>query len=60
MLAKLAGQIKDSPTINHVLLAERRELRTAILEALAPRRTARLAVACALAEVAGHGAAGHA
>ena len=60
LLGKLAGQLKDSPTINVILMPEWRELQTAILKALAPHRDARLAVTTALAEMESHHAAGHA
>jgi len=60
LLAKLAGQLKDSPTINVVLMPEWRELQAAILRALAPHGEARMAVASALAEVESHHGAGYA
>ncbi len=60
LLGKLAGQLKDSPTINVILMPEWRELQTAILKALAPHRDARLAVTAALVEMESHHAAGHA
>ena len=60
LLAKLAGELQDSPTINVILMPEWRELQTAILKALAPHRDARLAVTTALAEMESHHAAGHA
>ncbi len=60
LLGKLAGQLKDSPTINVILMPEWRELQTAILKALAPHRDARLAVASALAEMESYHAPGHA
>jgi len=59
LLAKLAGQLKDSPTINVVLMPEWRELQAAILWALAPHGEARLAVAAALSEVESHHAVSH-
>ncbi len=57
LLAKLAGQLKDAPTVNILISAEWRGLQAAILAALAPHPGARLAVARALEEV-GH--VGHA
>ena len=53
LLAKLAGQLKDAPTVNILISAEWRGLQAAILAALAPHPDARLAVARALKEV-GH------
>ncbi len=60
LLAKLAGQLKDAPTINVVLMPEWRQLQAAILTALEPHIEARLAVASALSEVESHHAPGHA
>ncbi len=57
LLAKLAGQLKDAPTVNILISAEWRGLQAAILAALAPHPDARLAVARALEEI-GH--VGHA
>ncbi len=60
LLAKLAGQLKDSPTINVILMPEWRQLQAAILAALEPHVEARLAVASALTELESQHAAGHA
>ena len=60
LLGKLAGQLQVAPTINLVLMPEWREFQGAILQALAPHRNARLAVAAALSDFEGHHAAGHA
>ncbi len=60
LLAKLAGQLKDAPTINVVLMPEWRQLQAAILTALEPHIEARLAVASALSEVERYHAPGHA
>ncbi len=60
LLAKLAGQLKDAPTVNLILMPEWRQLQAAILEALGPHREARLAVAAALADVETHHVPGHA
>ena len=56
LLGKLAGQLRDAPTINFVLSAEWQFVQANILAALAPYPEARLAVAHALGEsgVAGH------
>ncbi len=51
LLAKLAGQLKDAPTVNILVSAEWRGLQAVILEALEPHTVARLAVAEALATV---------
>ena len=51
LLAKLAGQLKDAPTVNILISAEWRGLQTVILKALEPHAAARLAVAEALATV---------
>ena len=48
LLGKLAGQLKDSPTINLVLSAEWLTVQAAVLTALEPHPDARLAVAGAL------------
>jgi hypothetical protein len=60
LLAKLAGQLKDSPTINLILMPEWRQLQAAILAALEPHVEARLAVASALSELESQHAPGHA
>ncbi len=60
LLAKLAGQLKDAPTVNVVLMPEWRQLQAAILTALEPHIEARLAVASALSEVESFHAPGHA
>ena len=60
LLAKLAGQLKDAPTVNLILMPEWRQLQAAILAALEPHAEARLAVASALSEVESHHAPGHA
>jgi hypothetical protein len=56
LLAKLAGQLRDAPTINLVLSAEWQAVQANVLTALDPYPDARLAVAHALGEsgVAGH------
>ena len=51
LLAKLAGQLKDAPTVNILISAEWRGLQAVILEALEPHAPARLAVAEALARM---------
>ncbi len=60
LLAKLAGQLKDAPTFNLILMPEWRELQTAILAALGPHAEARLAVVSALSKLESHHAPGHA
>jgi hypothetical protein len=47
-LARLAGELKDSPTINLVLSAEWLTVQAAVLTALEPHPEARLAVSSAL------------
>ena len=56
LLGKLAGQLRDAPTINLVLSAEWQAVQANVLTALDPYPEARLAVAHALGEsgVAGH------
>ncbi len=51
LLAKLAGQLKDAPTVNILVSAEWRGLQAVILQALEPHAQARLAVAEALTTV---------
>ncbi len=51
LLAKLAGQLKDAPTVNILISAEWRGRQTVILKALEPHAAAKLAVAEALATV---------
>ncbi len=51
LLGKLAGQLKDAPTVNILVSAEWRGLQAVILEALEPHAQARLAVAEALTTV---------
>ena len=51
LLAKLAGQLKDAPTVNILVSAEWQGLQAIILQALEPHAVARLAVAEALATV---------
>ncbi len=51
LLGKLAGQLKDAPTINILVSAEWRGLQAVILQALEPHAQARLAVAEALTTV---------
>ncbi len=51
LLAKLAGQLKDAPTVNILVSAEWQGLQAVILQALEPHTAARLAVAEALATV---------
>ena len=51
LLAKLAGQLKDAPTVNILVSAEWQGLQAVILQALEPHAGARLAVAEALATV---------
>ena len=60
LLGKLAGQLKDAPTINVILMPEWRQLQATILAALEPHAEVRLAVASALLERESHHAAGHA
>ena len=58
LLGKLAGQLRDAPTVNLFLTAEWREVQTAVLAALEEHPDARLAVAGALSQVNPH--VGHA
>ena len=58
LLGKLAGQLRDAPTINLFMTAEWREVQTAVLAALEAHPDARLAVAGALSQVHPH--VGHA
>ncbi len=51
LLGKLAGQLKDAPTINLVLSAEWLTVQAAVLTALEPHPDARLAVAGALGNI---------
>ncbi len=51
LLAKLAGQLKDAPTVNILVSSEWQGLQAVILQALEPHATARLAVAEALTTV---------
>ncbi len=51
LLAKLAGQLKDAPTVNILVSAEWQGLQAVILQALEPHAIARLAVAEALTTV---------
>ncbi len=51
LLAKLAGQLKDAPTVNILVSSEWQGRQAVILEALGPHAAARLAVAEALATV---------
>ncbi len=51
LLGKLAGQLKDAPTINLVLSAEWLTVQAAVLTALEPHPEARLAVSSALGGV---------
>ncbi len=51
LLGKLAGQLKDAPTINLVLSAEWLTVQAAVLTALEPHPDARLAVAGALGRI---------
>ncbi len=61
LLGKLAGALKDAPTINVVVTPEWRRIQATILAALEPHTEARLAVASALAEIEHvHHAPGHA
>ncbi len=60
LLGKLAGQLKDVPTVNILVSAEWRVVQVTILEALKSYPDARLAVAAALAEMEAHHALGHA
>ncbi len=48
LLARLAGELKDSPTINLVLSAEWLAVQAVVLTALEPHPEARLAVSSAL------------
>ena len=58
LLGKLAGQLRDAPTVNLFLTAEWREVQTAVLVALEAHPDARVAVADALSPVHPH--VGHA
>ncbi len=60
LLGKLAGQLKDAPTVNILISAEWRAVQAAILAALGSYPEARLAVTAALAEVETYHAPGHA
>ncbi len=51
LLGKLAGQLKDAPTINLVLSAEWLTVQASVLTALEPHPDARLAVAGALGNI---------
>ena len=51
LLAKLAGQLKDAPTVNILVSSEWQGLQAVILQALEPHADARLAVAEALVTV---------
>ncbi len=51
LLGKLAGQLKDAPTINLVLSAEWLTVQATVLTALEPHPDARLAVAHALGRI---------
>ncbi len=51
LLAKLAGQLKDAPTVNILVSSEWQGLQAVILQALEPHVEARLAVAEALTTV---------
>jgi hypothetical protein len=51
LLAKLAGELKDAPTVNIVVSAEWLTVQAAVLMALAPHPEARLAVAGALGDI---------
>ncbi len=48
LLGKLAGELKDAPTINMILMPEWRTLQRVILAALEPHHDARVSVAAAL------------
>jgi len=50
-LARLAGELRDSPQVNVLITPEYQRLRTLIVEALAPYPEARAAVARALRDV---------
>ncbi len=58
LFGKLAGQLRDAPTINLFMTAEWREVQTSVLAALEAHPNARLAVAGALSQVHPH--VGHA
>ena len=60
LLGKLAGQLKDAPTVNILLSHEWRGVQAVILEALEPHMEARLAVASALTKFESYHAPGHA
>ncbi len=51
LLAKLAGQLKDAPTVNILVSSEWQGLQAVILQALEPHADARLAVSEALTTV---------
>ena len=51
LLAKLAGQLKDAPTVNILVSSEWQGLQAVILQALEPHADARLAVSEALTAV---------
>ena len=60
LLGKLAGELRDGPTINIVVSPEWRQLQALILAALEPHADARLAVVSALTDIEHVHAAGHA
>ncbi len=60
LFGKLAGELKDAPTVNVVMTTEWQQAQVAILAALEPHREARLAVAAALAGVGASHMVGHA
>jgi hypothetical protein len=51
LLAKLAGELKDAPTINLTISAEWLTVQAAVLKALEPHPAARLDVASELERV---------
>jgi hypothetical protein len=57
LLAKLAGELKDAPTINLVVSAEWLVVQAAVLRALEPHPAARLDVASELERVGCAGSA---
>ena len=60
LLGKLAGQLRDAPTVNVFLTAEWREVQTAVLMALEAHPDARVALAAALSHPKVHPHVGHA
>ena len=53
LLARLAGELRDGQTVNILISAEWREVRSAVADALAPFPEARVSVSAALARLDG-------